>query len=135
MGNDVFPNEEFHSDMQVSSDADGTAIPFKMELPWIDGRTPIRGKQLRFVSIDSRGSAQFTLSAKVDFQDAVALTANFMGNEATTVPAPLSKSNDPRLFGFPLKFKTVKPTISGSSKETLTIASLRFLFSKGRFRR
>jgi hypothetical protein len=135
MGNDVFPGEEFHSDMQVSSDADGTAISFKMELPWIDGRTPMRSKQLRFVSIDSRGTAQFDLDARVDFQDPVALTAKFIANDATTVPAPLAKSNDPRLFGFPIKFKTVKPTVSGSSKETLTVASIRFLFSKGRFRR
>jgi hypothetical protein len=135
MGNDVFPNEAFQSDMQVSSDADGVAIPFTMELPWIDGRTPMRSKQLRFVSIDSRGTARFTLSAKVDFQSAIALTADFIGNDAATVPVPLSKSNDPRLFGFPIKFKTVKPTITGSTKEPLIIASIRFLFSKGRFRR
>jgi len=136
MGNDVFPNEEYHSDMQVASDGDGQPITFRMELPWIDGRTPMRTKQLRFVSIDSRGIEEFHLAAKVDFQAPDALTARFMGNDAVlSIDPTISKSNDPRLYGFPLKFKTIKAIISGIAKNTLTIASIRFLFSKGRFRR
>jgi len=135
MGNDVFPNEAFHSDLQVSSDDDGVAIDFRMELPWIDGRTPMRTKLLRFVSIDSRGTAQFRLAAHVDFQEPEALFAPFIANDAVTVPVPLSKSNDPQLYGFPLRFKTIKAVIDGSTKEPLTIAGIRYLFSKGRFRR
>jgi hypothetical protein len=103
-----------------------------MELPWIDGRTPMRMKQLRFISIDSRGTAPFDVDAHVDFAvDTVALTASYVGNDAI---AGL-KSNDPRLYGFPLKFKTVKIAIHGSTTEPLTIASIRYLFSKAKFRR
>jgi hypothetical protein len=131
VGNDVFPNEEFTSDLMVSTPTDGQAIPFTFELPWIDGRTPMRSKQLRFMSIDSRGTAPFRVDAFVDFGNTSALNASYVGNEATSG----LKSNNPQLYGFPIKFKTVKIRITGSAKEPLTIASIRYLFSKGRFRR
>lgn len=131
MGNDIFPNEEFHSDLMTTDDASGTAIPFVMELPWVDGRTPMRAKQLRFMSVDSRGTAPFRVDAYVDFQGASALFADYVGNDA----ASGLKSNNPQLYGFPLKFKTVKVKVSGSAKEPLIIAGIRYLFSKGRFRR
>jgi hypothetical protein len=131
VGNDVFPNEEFHSDLMITDDASGQTIPFIMELPWIDGRTPMRAKQLRFMSIDSRGTAQFRVDAFVDFNNASAINASYVGNNAISG----LKSNDPQLYGFPIKFKTVKIRITGAVREPLTIASIRYLFSKGRFRR
>jgi hypothetical protein len=132
LGNDIFPNEEFHADLQTTTDPNtGTAINFLMELPWVDGRTPMRVKQLRFMSIDSRGTAPFRVDAYIDFNAASALFANYVGNDAGAGV----KSNDPQLYGFPLKFKTVKVKITGSAKEPLIIAGIRYLFSKGRFRR
>lgn len=109
----------------------GESISFTMEFPWIDGKSPMRTKQLRFISIDTRGSATFTVSAYVDFNAAAALSMSFAGNEALSGRL----SNDPQLYGFPLKFKTLKTIITGTATEPLTIAGLRYLFSKGRFRR
>ena len=133
VGNDVFPNEEYFSDLITTTAASGQAIPFTLELPWIDGRTPMRTKQLRFVSVDSRGKGAFRIDAYVDFhtQFPPALGMSFVGNDASSG----LKSNSPQLYGFPLKFKTLKIRITGSVKEPLTIASVRYLFSKGRFRR
>jgi hypothetical protein len=132
LGNDVFPNEAFTSDLMTTTAADGQAIPFTFELPWIDGRTPMRAKQLRFMSIDSRGTAPFRVDAYVDFNKITsAINASYVGY----YPISGLNSNDPRLYGFPIKFKTVKIRITGSVKEPLTIASIRYLFSKGRFRR
>jgi len=109
----------------------GENVPFTFELPWIDGRSPMRLKQLRFISIDTRGTAAFTVTAFVEFKGTPALTAQFVGNDALDGIL----SNDPQLYGFPLKFKTVKIRVTGSTKEQLTFAGLRYLFSKGRFRR
>jgi len=132
IGNDIFPGEEYHADMMTTSaDTSGNNIPFTFELPWVDGRTPMRVKQLRFMSIDSRGTAPFRVDAYVDFNTTSALNMSFVGNEASSG----LKSNDPQLYGFPLKFKAVKIKITGSAKEPLTIAGIRYLFSKGRFRR
>src|SRR5262245_15559697 len=139
MGNDIFPNEAYHSDMQIAVDTDGAAIDFTMELPWVDGRTPMRVKQLRFISIDSRGTAAFQVDAYVDFQVTSALHANYVGNDTPRVGGipndGVLRSNDPMLYGFPLKFKTVKIRVTGSTKAPLIIASIRYLFSRGRFRR
>lgn len=109
----------------------GESINFTFELPWIDGRTPMRTKQARFLSIDSRGTAPFTVSAYVEFKAPVALFANFVGNDSLSGVL----SNDPRLYGFPVKFKTIKLRLTGATKEPLTVAGIRLLFSKGRFRR
>lgn len=92
----------------------------------------MRTKQSRFVSIDARGSATFTLSAYVDFLTATPeATMDFVGNDATSG----RKSNTPELYEFLFNFKTLKTRISGSAYAPLTIAGIRYLFSKGRFRR
>lgn len=110
----------------------GNPITFTFELPWTDGRNPMRTKQSRFVSIDARGSATFTLSAYVDFLTATPeATMDFVGNDATSG----RKANTPELYEFLFNFKTLKTKISGSAYAPLTIAGIRYLFSKGRFRR
>lgn len=111
----------------------GEDIQFTMELPWIDGKTPMRVKQLRFVSIDSRGTAAFTVAAYVDFKAGAAISMTFVGNES--VEDGVRLSNDPQLYGFPVKFKALKTRITGAASEALTIAGIRYLFTKGRFRR
>lgn len=110
----------------------GVPIDFTLEQPWTDGRNPMRTKHVKFISIDSRGTAPFTLSAYVEF-DAVnaALAMDFVGNDATSGP----RSNDPQLYEFPVKFKSLKTKISGSARAPLTIAAIRYLFAKGRYRR
>lgn len=130
----------------------GEDIAFELELPWINGKDPMKVKKLRFVSIGSKGTAAFTLECYVDNlykdHDGVvvydpAVSLEFMGNDAPgfgveTEEGPFGtgrRSNDPRLFNFPAKFKSVKFRIYGSTKKPLELSSLSFLFSRGLYAR
>lgn len=126
----------------------GEPISFRMELPWIDGKDPMKAKHLRFVSIGTKGAAEFTLSCYVDnlFKDEdgtviyqPALTMPFIGNDASGYGVDAGpygggrRSGSPQLFGYPTKFKTIKFVIAGTSRKKLEISSLRFLFARGNF--
>jgi hypothetical protein len=131
---------------------DGVAITFDLEMPWFDGKDPMKVKQLRFVSIGTRGTATFTLQMFVDnlYKDYdgnviydAARTMDFVGNDAPYFgsdpdTAPYGggrRSRDPRLFSFNAKFKTAKFRITGSSREPLEVINFSFLFARGRFTR
>lgn len=136
---------------------EGEEIGFRMEMPWLDGKDPMKTKQLRFVSLSTTGTAPFTLEVYVDdlhdimwedpdnpgVQIAVppAITMDFVGNNAIGaggVPAPYGggrRSGDPRLKGFPVKFNILKPIVYGSVREPLEFETLSFLYSKGRYKR
>lgn len=129
---------------------EGQEVPFEMELPWLDSRDPMKVKQLKFISIASKGTAKFTVDAYVDnlykdrngvVQYSPALSMDFMGNDAAGFgydAGPYGggrRSNDPRLFSFPLKFKSLKIVIHGTSRDPLEIDTISFLFTKGKYRR
>jgi hypothetical protein len=126
----------------------GEAITFSLEMPWLDGKNPIQLKQNRFISVATKGTAEFTLSVWVDnlFKDAdgvlqysAALAMQFIGNDAPGFgfdAGPYGggrRSHDPRLFKFPVRFKSIKPKISGSSRSPLEISGLTFLFARGQY--
>lgn len=69
----------------------GNKIPFVMEFPWIEGRNPMMTKILRFLSMATKGTGEFTIDVYVDnlYKDIngnvmhePALTADFVGNDA-----------------------------------------------------
>ena len=124
----------------------GVPISIEFELPWIDGKDPTKLKQLRYVSIATKGDAEFTLTAYVDnlYKDVTgtkiydpALTMVFIGNDAYGYgfdddPYGMGRrSRDPRLYGFPVKFKTIKFRIEGSVTKKLELVNLSFLFASG----
>jgi len=128
----------------------GEPISFNMELPWIDGKDPMRTKMIRYISIATKGTAVFTIKAWVDnlfidYDGVVrhdpALEMQFIGNDARgfgTDVGPYGggrRSNDPRLFKFPLQFKNVKFAIVGADRAPLEIGALSFLYAKGKFTR
>ena len=125
----------------------GAAIDIEFELPWIDGKDPTKLKQLRYVSIATKGDAEFTFMAYVDnlYKDAQgvevygpAVSMVFIGNDAYGYgfdddPYGMGRrSRDPRLYGFPLKFKTIKFKIKGSVSKKLELVNLSFLFASGK---
>jgi hypothetical protein len=129
---------------------EGEPITFTMELPWLDGKNPMQSKLNRYVSVATKGDAEFTLSAFVDnlYKDAdgtvryaAALALEFIGNDALGAgfdAGPFGggrRSNDPRLYRFPVKFKTLKPVFSGMTRRPLEIQNLSFLFSRGSYKR
>jgi hypothetical protein len=128
----------------------GETIPFDMEMPWLTSKDPMKTKFNRFVSIGTKGDAEFTLKAFVDnlYKDVdgnivynPAISVDFIGNDAPGFgfdAGPYGggrRSNDPRLYNFPIKFKTLKPVFSGSARKTLEITHLSFLYNVGKFRR
>jgi len=127
---------------------EGEGIDILLELPWIDGKNPMIVKQLRFVQVGTKGTAEFTLEVYVDnlHRDAdgdivhdPALSAALVGNDVHGWGADAEEygagrsSADPRLLGFPAKFKTLKPIFRGLTRRPLTIVSLSFLYSKGQY--
>ena len=128
----------------------GVPINIAFELPWIDGKDPTKLKQLRYVSIATKGDAEFTLKAYVDnlYKDVEgqvvydpAISMVLIGNDAYGYgfdddPYGMGrKSRDPRLLGFPVKFKTVKFRVTGSVSKKLELVNLSFLFAVGRYAR
>ena len=70
---------------------EGNPIPMEFELPWIDGKDPVKLKQLRYVSIATKGDAEFTFDVYVDnlYKDvndnivfSPSVTMTFIGNDA-----------------------------------------------------
>ena len=143
----------FEQDRKNNPDAwslyEGDPISFVMELPWIDGQDPMKVKHNRFVSLATRGSGSFTLEAYVDnlYKDEdgtvihnAALTTAFVGNEAIGYGGGSTfgggrRSRDPNLWGYPVKFKTIKFRLTGSTRRKLEIVNFSFLFARGRFKR
>lgn len=128
----------------------GISIPFEMELPWLSGRDPMKAKQLRFIAGVAIGVAEFTVDIYVDslYKDdngnilfGPALSADFIGNKIkgfgyNDMPyGGGAKLDDPRLWGFPVKFKTMKIRVTGSTMRTLQLNEFSFLYSEGMYKR
>ena len=126
---------------------EGRGIPIEFELPWIDGKDPVKLKQLRYVSIATKGDAEFTFDIYVDnlHKDvegniiySPTNTMTFIGNDAYGYgfddgPYGMGRrSRDPRLYGIPVKFKTIKFRIWGTTNKKLEIINLSFLYARNR---
>ena len=128
----------------------GVPIPIAFELPWIDGKDPTKLKQLRYVSMATKGDAEFNFMAYADnlYKDVEgnvvyepAISMVLIGNDAYGFgfdddPYGMGRrSRDPRLLGFPVKFKSIKFRIEGSVTKKLELVNLSFLFATGRYQR
>lgn len=129
---------------------EGEEIDFELETPWLDGRDPMQVKANRYISLATKGTASFTFRVWVDnlykdhdgtVQYVPALSMDFIGNDALGFgydAGPYGggrRSNDPRLFGFPVKFKTVKSGIIGSTRKPLEVSTMAFLYHRGKYQR
>lgn len=129
---------------------EGDDIDIELELPWLDGKDPMRNKFSKFISMATKGTAEFTVKAWVDnlHKDAdgvllydPALEITFVGNDARGFgydAGPYGggrRSNDPRLYAFPLQFKNLKIAVSGAVKKPLELSTFSFLYAKGKFTR
>ena len=128
----------------------GTDISFDLELPWLDSKDPMRVKFLRFVSLATKGDAKFMLKAWVDnlYKDVngavifdPCLSMEFIGNEAVGFGLDANsygggrRSDDPRLWKFPVRFKKLKLAITGTKAGFLEVVNMSFLFSRGKYKR
>jgi hypothetical protein len=128
----------------------GIPIAFEMELPWLSGKDPMKSKHLRFISIGTLGSAEFTAEAYVDgmYKDdngvvrfGPGLSVPFTGGGTLGAgynDGPMGggrRADDPRLWGYPLKFKLLKLRFIGTTTKPLQIISASFLYSRGKYKR
>lgn len=127
---------------------EGIPIDFELEMPWFTGRDPVKTKQMRFISIGSSGTAEFTVECYVDnlYKDYdgeviydPALSMVFTGNDTpgfgtfTEAFGGSRRSRSPLLYKYPAKFKAVKFRVYGSTIHPLLLSSFSFMFSRGRY--
>jgi len=128
----------------------GVPIAYEMELPWLSGKDPMKSKHLRFVSVGTIGTAEFTLEAYVDgmYKDddgnimfGPALSMAFTGGSTHGLgynDGPFGggrRADDPRLWGSPVKFKMLKLRFIGTAVKPLQVLNAAFLYSRGRYKR
>lgn len=128
----------------------GIPITFELEMPWFSGRDKMKVKKLRFISIGTKGTAEFTVETYVDelYKDidgnviyGPSISMTFIGNDAPgygdeTEEGPFGtgrRSRDPRLFNYPVKFKSAKFRIYGSTTKPLRINDFSFLYARGSY--
>lgn len=126
----------------------GLDIAFVMEMPWHSGQAPRSVKRTRYLALETAGDARFTFELFTDYQ-----FKDADGNEIHDPKASIEmvggdhrgagylqnyggsrRSNDPRLYAFPARFKSAKFRIRGSSKRPLTIGTIALLSARGRFK-
>lgn len=128
----------------------GLDINFTLELPWVAGRDRMQVKLNKYIKIASKGTAKFTVKAYVDnlYKDPdgiviydPAIQMEFIGNDARGFgydAGPYGggrRSNDPRLFKFPVKFESIKIICTGSDHRPLELINVSFLYKRMRYRR
>lgn len=124
---------------------EGIAIDFTLEMPWLVGKDSMQLVNVKFTSIATKGTAEFTMRLYVDdlykdvngfIQYDAALEIAFIGNDAPGFghdAGPYGggrRSQDPRLYSTPVKFKKVKPVFVGSTRKPLEMIKLVFLYLK-----
>lgn len=128
----------------------GEPISFEWESPWLDGKDPMRLKITKYIALSTKGTAEFTVRIWVDhlYKDIdgnvihdPAVSIKFIANDALGFGYDAGPygggrhSNDPRLFEFPAKFKSVKIGIIGSDRKPFELALISFLYAHGKFTR
>lgn len=140
--------EERDSDSDLYTLYEGIPIEFELEMPWFRGRDPMKTKLMRYISIGTNGTAEFTVECYVDnlykdfdgniIYDPVA-SLTFTGNDTpgygifTDQFGGGRRSNTPLMYKFPAKFKAAKFRVTGSTVHPLTLTSFSFVFSRGRY--
>lgn len=143
-------NADYVGDVIYNPDGTGLPIAFDWELPWTDFNKRMNVKETRYLSMDSVGRAQFTLSMYVDN-----LRTDRNGTDSPQLSAPMvagssggygaqyygnspygggRPTGDERLFAWPASFKLAKLRVTGSSKLPLKIISITLAYKRGSIR-
>ncbi len=140
--------EERTADGALYTLYEGEPIEFELEMPWFSGRDPMKTKQMRFISVTTNGTAEFTVACFVDnlykdYENNIiydpAASLIFTGNDTpgygifTDQFGGGRRSGTPLLYKFPVKFKAAKFKVSGSTTHPLTITMFSFVFSRGKY--
>jgi hypothetical protein len=148
-----FDNQSTHADRLGDpdvEDGEGEPIAFDWELPWADMKHRMNIKQIRYLALDTTGTAKFTVRAYVDnihnyhSVDSPLLSMQFTGGSAGGYgdtpygDGPYGggrRSSDERLYAFVAKFKILKLRFSGSTRNPLRFVSISLGYIPGSIRR
>lgn len=148
-GNSTFPDEAFTSDfIDDPAVTEPVAISFDWELPWSDISARMRKKQIKYLGIDTEGTATFSVAAFIDnfykkhdgsYDPIVQLdyvAGDSPGYGAGDQPyGGGRRAKDERSWGFPLEFKKFKLRIFGTSKGRLKISTITILYKASGYHR
>lgn len=130
----------------------GEEIAFDWELPWADFKHRMDIKEIRYISLDTTGTALFTLQLYVDNlrvsgstgADTPYLEFPFTGGSGLgfgqggygVVPwGGGRRTNEERLYAINAKFKLMKLRFKGSTKQPLRFVSISIAYLHGSIRR
>jgi hypothetical protein len=128
---------------------EGVPISFDWEIPWIDFDKRMSIKHSRYISVEAKGTSQFTLQMFVDnlYKDRFTeeytpeLEIVFLGGDTSgfgDADQPYGggrKLLDEQLWAWPAKFKIAKLRLTGASRQPLQIVSISLMYLEGGIRR
>jgi hypothetical protein len=119
-------------------DGEGDGIAFDWEMPWFDLGSRLRSKTSKFISFDTRGASEFTVSMYVDnFESAPALTTEFSGGsqgEFGVGDQPFGggrNTSRKKHYGWPCKFMIAKLRFTGVADAQLSFVSVALQYLNG----
>jgi hypothetical protein len=126
------------------SNEDGVAIDFDWELPWSDVNKRLNVKMSRYLSLDTRGTAEFTAKMYVD-----RFITDTNGNDSPLLSVDYSAGDtggfgggdqpygggrntaNEQLWAWPAKFQFMKLRFTGSVTEQLKFVSISLQYQEG----
>lgn len=144
-------NADYVGDTSVNPTGAGVPISFTWEMPWADFGKRMNKKKMRYVSMDTTGTALFTIKMYADNvrlnsagADAPALTMQMQGGSAGGYGAERygldpygggRPGGDERLLAWNADFKIMKLTFTGTTSEHLRFISITVAYEKSDIRR
>ena len=132
------------ADGSLWEDYEGDEIDFAWELPWADFDKRMELKQIKFLGLDTKGTAEFTASLFVDnlYDDdqgvrTPILTQAFVGGSVRgfggqgTPFGSASLANEERPWPWPARCKIAKLRFDGSTSKPLSIIAISFAYLNG----
>ncbi len=132
------------ADGSLWEDYEGDEIDFAWELPWADFDKRMEQKQIKYLGLDTKGTATFTVSLFVDnlYSDAMGvrtpiLSQDFVGGSvhgfgAQDTPfGSIALANDERPWPWPARCKIAKIRFDGSTSRPLSIIAISIAYHKG----
>lgn len=117
---------------------EGNPIDYTWEWPWIDMRQRTRVKNSKYISMDTRGAADFTVDMYIDnIITQPQLSMDFSGGEQGAFgdgPQPFGGgriTSYKKKYAWPCKFEIAKFMFSGATSEELAFVSLSLLYQLG----
>jgi hypothetical protein len=135
---------DYFNDPAVNGGA-GTPITFDWEMPWTDLKKRANLKYMKYIDMDTQGTAAFTCRAYVDLlyayngTDSPLLSMPLVGGDNLPALPPATRTDHPtsdaRSTGFPAKFEILKLRFSGSTTLPIKFISITLGYVMGSIRR